>query len=116
MVSASVPRGGLRGADRWVRDADLDARFLWGVTMIARPVREQKINYTSNSLQASFERPINRHRESFRTCHFDHPAYRACVAGPAICIVRIVAPLKTPCASATFRHKPGGGSMLVSEG
>ena len=84
--------------------------------MIARPVREQKINCTGNSLQASFERPINRHRESFRTCHFDHPAYRACVAGPAICIVRIVAPLKPPFASATFRHKPGGGSMLVSEG
>jgi hypothetical protein len=35
----------LRGAGRRVRDADPDARFLMGVTMIALPVGEQKIMY-----------------------------------------------------------------------
>jgi hypothetical protein len=72
--------------------------------------------------------------KDLRTHHFDHPAYHACVAGAAICIVRIVTPRKRPNANATFVPPPPqrnrlevwswheawdfapGGSPLVSEG
>ena len=35
-------------------------------------------------------------RAAIRTRHFDHLAYRVCVAGAPICIVRIVTPRKPP--------------------
>jgi hypothetical protein len=49
---------------------------------------------------AAFGRLIYGHLEGLRTRDFDYPAYRAYVAGAAICIVRIVAPSKSPSANA----------------
>ena len=117
VVLASEPRGlrELRSPDRGVRDADLDARFLRCTTMITRPAGEQKSNCTSNNMRASFGRPITGHLESLQTHDFNCPAYRACVARASMCIVRIVTSLKSPSASATFSHRPGGGSVLISK-
>jgi hypothetical protein len=45
-----------------------------------------------------------RHLAGLQTRHFDHPAYRACVAGTAICIVRIVTRSK-PTSAWSFQPK-----------
>src|SRR5262249_13096693 len=97
---------------------DPDVPFLRRLTMIARPVGDQgpgaddqlhqlrphKREQLAYSICAGVGRAKSgpphsrrlmlsfRARRGSPTRHFDHPVYRACVAGAKICIVRIVAP------------------------
>jgi hypothetical protein len=75
----------LRGGDRGRRDVGSDASFLGRVTMIARHVGDLEDHL--HQQQAAHQR----HLEDLRMCHFYRPAYRACVAETAICIVCIIA-------------------------